>query len=319
MSIHSSLAPPMIGIFLGRDEDSASPPAGAMLSTPTNTSSTPVGFSRPPIVSPTGTRAPAYVHVDASEEESVYASDLDMIESEPRPDVAMSGPELDEMVYGIDPQVMRASEDGAIEIFPVDPTSEEAEELAKEFLEMNTRTGSSFEIVGAVEVHNAPRHEVYQAVRHATPSGRGEREHVLWHGSPMENMESIAMDGIRPSTEVGCLGTNCVYIGSLDKAVLYSVPRDVSYRTHIHHPLGDRTVFKTRAVLGRTLVLKPGQYDSSLTRPPRGYDSVSADLHGGREFAVYDAYRVLVDIIVRYRCVCHVCNSRRLGEVADSL
>lgn len=266
----------------------------------------------PPPAPPTATAVSAQrglTRVDAAAEASMagYAGALN---TEP------ASLELTGAGYDMDLDGVRATDDDLTWVVRVDPASELANEIAEEF------ATEGLEVTAAFQVNNTPASEVYEARKYATRTGRSAPEHYLWHGTPDGSdarLDSIVGEGLHPSTKAGYLGANCVYLGEVGKASMYAIPRDAVKLPHSLHPLEERTMVRARVLLGRTLYLAPGKYDPTLTRAPRGYDSVSASIFGGREYGVYDSTRVLVDLVVRFRCVCPTCSARRLDAIVATL
>ena len=141
-------------------------------------------------------------------------------------------------------------------------------------------------------------------------------EYLLFHGCPMEAVDSILEKGLDPQRggeAIGAMfGTGSYFAENASKSDFYARCPEPGRQA-------ERCIMAVRVMLGNTKVVTTEDC-SSWRRAPEGFDSVTAEKreHGGqvdhREFVVYKEQMALVRWLIYYRhkseCDCHNCKFR---------
>ena len=160
-------------------------------------------------------------------------------------------------------------------------------------------------------------------------------EYLLFHGCPVEAVDSIAREGFDPQlggqAVGGMFGKGTYFAENASKSDLYttcSLCKDGAQHRECRHPSGERRMIVARVLLGHSGLVKradAGRATASL-RPDTGnvrrcYDShvaVSRAMGGvvdHLEFIVFKQQLALVRYVITYRhkasCVCHMCQARK--------
>ena len=123
----------------------------------------------------------------------------------------------------------------------------------------------------------------------------GDKCTTSYHSSKLHNIDPILKDGLDQRLSCSGFFGRGVYFSDPLKSSLY-YPRNPDNPNH-----HEKTMLVCSILLGENLQYPDNESDQKLLREPDGYDSVSGNLTGHREFVIYNNSRCLIDYIVTYQ------------------
>ena len=150
------------------------------------------------------------------------------------------------------------------------------------------------------QIHNPVTHNNYESEKKAMQTKLGEEyienEKLLYHGTNKLKLRPILNQGLRIQNSVteSFFGAGSYFTNNIHKANYYS--KDKS------NPNDDRIVLLVKVNLCRTKNYQLGDFDTSLTTAPDGFDSVSGFINGD-EFVVYNNNQMDIQYLIVYRYI----------------